>query len=72
MSLPSPGVFANGGMTLHPWTRVPFFEMWGKPKSCREPQELVIIISKSNRFVNRKFNFLIRSHITNLPFTNVS
>ena len=20
------------------WTRAPFFEMWGKPKDCREPQ----------------------------------
>ena len=23
-----------------PWTRAPFYEMWGKPKGCREPQDV--------------------------------
>ena len=29
----------GGGMTASAWTRVPFCEMWGKPKGCRTSQE---------------------------------
>jgi len=30
----------TGAWHITPWTRAPFFEMWGKPKSCRDPQEI--------------------------------
>ena len=35
-----PWRYKTGAWHIAPWTRAPFFEMWGKPKDCREPQEI--------------------------------
>ena len=39
-----PLALKTGAWHIALWTRAPFYEMWGKPKDCREPQESDIII----------------------------
>ena len=38
------------------WTRAPFFEMWGKPKDCREPQVDDVSIMDFLALVNPYFD----------------
>lgn len=35
-----PLALLTGAWHIVHWTRAPFYEMWGKPKSCREPQDV--------------------------------
>ncbi len=35
-----PLAYNTGAWHIIHWTRAPFCEMWGKPKGCREPQDV--------------------------------
>ncbi len=35
-----PLAYKTGAWHIIHWTRAPFCEMWGKPKGCREPQDV--------------------------------
>ena len=45
-----PLALKTGAWHIVHWTRAPFYEMWGKPKSCREPQDVCHYYNKYGFF----------------------
>ncbi len=73
-----PLALKTGAWHIVHWTRAPFYEMWGKPISCREPQDVCFyyirsgIVRQVQPALKQRRKYILRCCVLRLIFPAVS